>query len=339
MFTVNDVMTISVPTHLIMGFLGTGKTTLLRHLLANKPGHERWGILVNEFGEVGIDGALLTEQGAMIKEIPGGCLCCVAGLPFQIGLNALLHKAKPDRLLIEPTGLGHPSRIMDILTNEHYRKVLNLGAAFCVIDPRQWGESRYREHETYQDQLALADVVVANKTDLCTEADLAPLRRHISESPEPGQTLVETEQGRLDIGWLAHPHATARRAAHPQAHAGKAGQPLVAAHEPKLTRGQPWRRYANQGDDHFSVGWRFHHEVLFDPDAVRAFCEAQHVVRLKAVLHTRDGWWACNQTDQLSMYRLAPQKESRLEIIDTAPLALHDVHKQLMKTVIHLPAS
>ncbi|MBU3825669.1 MAG: GTP-binding protein, partial [Candidatus Oceanisphaera merdipullorum] len=90
-------MSTAVITHLVMGFLGTGKTTLLRHLLANKPEHERWAILVNEFGEVGIDGALLTEQGATIKEIPGGCLCCVSGLPFQIGLNALLHKAKPDR--------------------------------------------------------------------------------------------------------------------------------------------------------------------------------------------------------------------------------------------------
>lgn len=332
-------MTVSVPTHLIMGFLGTGKTTLLRHLLANKPKQERWAVLVNEFGEVGIDGALLTEQGAMIKEIPGGCLCCVAGLPFQIGLNALLHKARPDRLFIEPTGLGHPSRVMDILTNEHYRNVLSLQAAFCLIDPRQWQDPRYRDHETYQDQLRLADVVVANKTDLCSAAELEQLRKDIEQGPEPKQTLVATEQGSIDLHWLAQPHATERRAAHPQAHAGKAQRPLVAAPEPKLTRGQPWRRYASQGDDHFTVGWRFHGDVLFDPDAAKAFCEALPVARLKAVLHTRDGWWAFNQTDQLSMYRLAPQKESRLELIDASPLAMHELHQQLMKAVVYLPAS
>lgn len=332
-------MNTPIPTHLIMGFLGTGKTTLLRHLLAHKPEHERWAILVNEFGEVGIDGALLSDQGALVKEIPGGCLCCVAGLPFQIGLNALLHKARPDRLLIEPTGLGHPSRVMDILTNEHYRDILRPAAAFCLIDPRQWSDARYREHETYQDQLALADVVVANKTDMCSEAELARLRHDIAQGPEPKQVLVETEQGRLEPDWLQHPHHDGRRAAHPQAHAGQAGRPAIAAPEPRLSQGQPWRRYANHGDDHFSLGWRFLDEVIFDLAAVRAFCEGQKVVRLKAVLHTDDGWWAFNQTDRLSSYRLAPQPESRLELIAASPLAMRPLHEQLMKTVISLPTS
>ena len=64
-------------TNLITGFLGSGKTTSILHLLANKDPAEKWAVLVNEFGEVGIDGALLSSSGAMIKEIPGGCMCCV----------------------------------------------------------------------------------------------------------------------------------------------------------------------------------------------------------------------------------------------------------------------
>ena len=94
--------------NLITGFLGSGKTTTLLHLLAHKPANEKWAILVNEFGEVGIDGALLANRGAALKEIPGGCMCCVNGLPLQVGLNMLLKQTKPDRLIIEPTGLGHP---------------------------------------------------------------------------------------------------------------------------------------------------------------------------------------------------------------------------------------
>ncbi len=66
-------------TNLITGFLGSGKTTTIRHLLAHKPEHERWAVLVNEFGEIGIDGALLADSGAVLKEIPGGCMCCVNG--------------------------------------------------------------------------------------------------------------------------------------------------------------------------------------------------------------------------------------------------------------------
>ena len=101
-------------TNLITGFLGSGKTTSILHLLAHKDPNEKWAVLVNEFGEVGIDGALLADSGALLKEIPGGCMCCVNGLPMQVGLNTLLRQGKPDRLLIEPTGLGHPKQILDL---------------------------------------------------------------------------------------------------------------------------------------------------------------------------------------------------------------------------------
>jgi G3E family GTPase len=333
-------MSTPVTTHLVMGFLGSGKTTLLRHLLAHKPEQERWAILVNEFGEVGIDGALLSDQGATIKEVPGGCLCCVSGLPFQIGLNALLHKARPDRLLIEPSGLGHPSRILDILTNEHYREILQLGPAFCLVDPRQWADPRYREHDTYQDQLALADILVANKTDLCSEAELEALRRGLDGYRPPKQALVEVCQGQLDPAWLQGEHNPERRAAHPQAHEQNAPRPLLADPGPRLSRGQPWRRYSNHGQDHFSIGWRFLDEVVFDQAAVEAFCAEFEVARLKSVLRVEDGWRAFNKVDgRLSVYRIAPQREGRLELIDPTPLAAQPLHQRLMQTVLSLPSS
>ncbi|MGO4999664.1 CobW family GTP-binding protein [Oceanisphaera sp. W20_SRM_FM3] len=330
-------MSTAVTTHLVMGFLGTGKTTLLRHLLANKPEHERWAILVNEFGEVGIDGALLTEQGATIKEVPGGCLCCVSGLPFQIGLNALLHKAKPDRLFIEPSGLGHPSQILKTLTNEHYQNVLQLGATFCVVDPRQWANTRYQEHETYQDQLALADVLVLNKTDLSAPELVANLEAAIGKGLFAGQApqqCVTVSQGQLDPAWLQAPHHSERKAASPQAHASNSPRPLVASPEPRLSRAQPWRRYSNLGQDHYSVGWRFLDEVCFDLHKVEHFCRSLNVTRLKAVLNTADGWWAFNKVDdQLSVYRIAPQKEGRLELIDLDPLPAQQLQKTLLATL------
>ncbi|MGO1618095.1 MAG: CobW family GTP-binding protein [Oceanisphaera sp.] len=330
-------MTSPVPTHLVMGFLGTGKTTLLRHLLANKPEHERWAILVNEFGEVGIDGALLTEQGAMIKEVPGGCLCCVSGLPFQIGLNALLHKAKPDRLFIEPSGLGHPSQILQTLTAEHYQTVLQLAATFCVVDPRQWADNRYQEHETYQDQLALADVLVINKADLSTPEQIASLETAINNglfAEQDSQQCVSVSQGQLDPKWLHAQHNHERKAATPQAHANNEARPLIASPEPRLSQAQPWRRYSNLGQDHYSVGWRFLSELCFDLPKVEAFCRSLKVARLKAVLPTQDGWWAFNQVgEQLSVYRLAPQKEGRFELIDLEPLPAQRLQKQLLATL------
>lgn len=127
-----------VPTNLILGFLGVGKTTAILDLLRQKPEGEVWAVLVNEFGEVGIDGAILETEGAVVREIPGGCMCCVAGLPMQIGLNQLIARAKPDRLLIEPTGLGHPSQILDTLTGEYYQDVLKLGPVITLLTPVNW---------------------------------------------------------------------------------------------------------------------------------------------------------------------------------------------------------
>ncbi|MDU1108184.1 MAG: GTP-binding protein, partial [Enterobacter sp.] len=140
-------------TNLITGFLGSGKTTSILHLLANKDPAEKWAVLVNEFGEVGIDGALLSSSGAMIKEIPGGCMCCVNGLPMQVGLNTLLRQGKPDRLLIEPTGLGHPKQILDLLTAPVYEPWIDLRATLCLLDPRQLLDDKAVANENFRDQL------------------------------------------------------------------------------------------------------------------------------------------------------------------------------------------
>ena len=82
-----------VPTNLISGFLGVGKTTAIRHLLANKPANERWAVLVNEFGEIGIDGATLaSDDGVDIREVAGGCVCCTSGPMLRVALTRLLRQ-------------------------------------------------------------------------------------------------------------------------------------------------------------------------------------------------------------------------------------------------------
>ena len=110
----------AIPTNLITGFLGSGKTTAILHLLRCRPENANWAVLVNEFGDVGIDGAMLEQKGlgdgVFIKEVPGGCICCAAGLPLQIALNLLIKKANPERILIEPTGVGHHKKVLDTLT-------------------------------------------------------------------------------------------------------------------------------------------------------------------------------------------------------------------------------
>jgi G3E family GTPase len=196
-------------TNLITGFLGSGKTTTIRHLLAQKPENEKWAVLVNEFGEIGIDGALLADSGAVLKEIPGGCMCCVNGLPMQIGLNMLLKQAKPDRLLIEPTGLGHPKQILSLLTSDVYSGWLTLNASLCLLDARQLSDPRVVANENFRDQLAAADIIIANKTDTYTEHDDRMLAQWLS-TQDASLQIERVSQGKISAELLNQPRRNER---------------------------------------------------------------------------------------------------------------------------------
>ena len=165
----------NIPTNLVMGFLGVGKTTAILDLLKQKPKNENWAVLVNEFGKVGIDGAIYTAAGVTVKEVAGGYLCCAVGLPFQVSVNRLLKEVRPDRLLIEPTGLGHPKKVLDMLVTGSFKDVLALRASICLVDPEKLKDSRYTTHETFIDQIALSDVLVANKMDLTDQEAIKSL--------------------------------------------------------------------------------------------------------------------------------------------------------------------
>lgn len=162
-----------ITTNIITGFLGVGKTSLIKSLLQNKPAGEVWAVLVNEFGEIGLDSELIgrDQDQVQIKQVAGGCMCCAAGLPMQVAINQLIAKAKPDRLLIEPTGLGHPQEVLRVLTQPHYQQVLAMKACITLVDARKLSDNRYTQHEIFNQQLQAADAVLASKAD-CYESDL-----------------------------------------------------------------------------------------------------------------------------------------------------------------------
>ena len=150
------------PTNIITGFLGSGKTTAILNLLKNKPANENWAVLVNEFGEIGIDGAILTQQGTLVKQVPGGCMCCAAGVPTSVAITSLL-RGKPDRLIIEPTGLGHADKILATLMSEQFREHIDLKATLALVDPRNLSNPKYLSNDNFIEQLSIADVIIGNK--------------------------------------------------------------------------------------------------------------------------------------------------------------------------------
>ena len=126
-----------VPINLITGFLGTGKTTALLTLLAQKPADQVWAVIVNEFGEVGIDGAVLEGAGAEIREIAGGCLCCATGPQLPITLAKVIREKRPQRVLIEASGLAHASRVVDMLRRPPLAEALDIQATLGRAPPNR----------------------------------------------------------------------------------------------------------------------------------------------------------------------------------------------------------
>ncbi|GAB6261300.1 CobW family GTP-binding protein [Photobacterium sp. R1] len=310
-------MTISkpIPTNIITGFLGAGKTTAILSLLARKPADEKWAILINEFGNVGVDGAMLDQQGAIVKEVPGGCMCCVAGLPMSVGINALLAQ-NPDRLLLEPTGLGHPKEIINKLTSDSYAKYIDLKATITLVDPRQFSDSLYTDNQNFQDQIALADVLVANKIDACSDYDLLMFEQYANECEPAKQTLAQVKQGQLDLSLLEVPRIQRQAAhSHHHDHSSDDAAPLPGL---ELAPGETFVRRENHGQGYHSCGWFFATDLVFDFSQLFTLFTNLNAQRVKAVVNTGRGCFAFNVVNQVvSVNELTLEGfESRIEVID-----------------------
>lgn len=316
--------------NLITGFLGSGKTTTLLHLLTNKPADENWAILVNEFGEIGIDGALLADRGATLKEIPGGCMCCVNGLPLQVGLNMLLKQAKPDRLIIEPTGLGHPKQLLNMLRAAVYQPWIQVDATLTLLDPRQLADARVVENENFRDQLVAADIIVANKSDRWSDEDRQRLQDWQLQFLGERQ-LVEAAWGAIDPALLTQP-ALADRAVPDAAHHHHASRPQGLA-ALKLDGQARWRRALNEGQGYASCGWIFDEETVFDTIAALEWARLAPVDRVKGVLRTSDGLVNINRQGEDLFIETRPTTppDSRIELIHHQPVDWNLLQTALLK--------
>lgn len=314
----------NVATNIITGFLGVGKTTAILHLLASKPSNERWAVLVNEFGDIGIDGGLLNadDTGIFIKEVPGGCMCCAAGLPMQIALNILLQKSKPDRLLIEPTGLGHPKEVLETLSSKHYESVLNVQNTITLVDARKVADEKYTNHPIFIQQLEVADAIVTNKSDLYGDDDLNDLQQFLKQQGIDSTPLYSTTQGKLDTDWL-NGQAQAYQL-DPQAPA----EPWIPAIElPNLEANRfpecGYIHYSKTHDGFHYKGWKFKPNVIFNADKLQALIQSTDAERIKGIFITDQGIASYNYADAVLTERtLAEAADSRIEIIAPADNSL-----------------
>ncbi|PMJ97188.1 GTP-binding protein [Vibrio sp. 10N.261.55.A7] len=304
-----------IPTNIITGFLGVGKTTTILQLLKDKPKDEKWAVLVNEFGEIGIDGAILSDRGALIKEVPGGCMCCTAGVPMSVGINALL-RTNPDRLLIEPTGLGHPKQVVATLLSDQYLRYVDLKATIALVDPRNLSDKRHLSNQNFNDQLDSADVVIGNKVDQCHSTDIDAFNDWVTNQVPAKVFHQLVSNGKMPVEVLDTPrtHGTASSniASHHHEH---------AAMEPQfqIPPNQPFVRKENKGQGYYSCGWLFGAEYTFDFDELFSMLSALTAERVKAVINTNKGCYTFNVANQtVSVNEVSLEGfESRIEVIDS----------------------
>jgi G3E family GTPase len=157
---------------IISGFLGAGKTTLIKKLLGDALKGTKVVLIENEFGEIGIDGGFLKESGIQIKEMNSGCICCSLVGDFGTSLREVLDKYSPDRILIEPSGVGKLSDVMKAVQNAMQGEDVELGSAVAVVDGSKSRMYIKNFGEFYINQIQHAGTIMLTRTDKMDEAKI-----------------------------------------------------------------------------------------------------------------------------------------------------------------------
>lgn len=222
-------MPAKIPATVVTGFLGAGKTTLIRHMLQNANG-KRIALIINEFGDLGVDGDILKGCGDEtcreedVMELSNGCICCTVADDFIPTMEKLLEREdKPDHIVIETSGLALPQPLVRAFNWPGISTKVTVDGVVTVVDGKAVTEGRFAhnvaavdaqrkldenlDHETplselFEDQIACADMIVVNKTDLLSDDEVTALTAKLKDESRGGVQVVKTSMGALPVDVL-----------------------------------------------------------------------------------------------------------------------------------------
>lgn len=191
----------SVPIHVITGFLGSGKTTLLNRLLRRLPPGHRPAIVVNDFGAIAVDGALIERGDYAMKELPSGCVCCTLRGPLTESLAAMLEEQSPDSVLLETTGIAQPAQLLPVFVTGTIAARAAAGNVICVVDGSRF--LRYEPHFlVLSRQVTQSNTIIINKLDLADADTADAVRSRIAYLSQPEALVLESSHCEVDVAPL-----------------------------------------------------------------------------------------------------------------------------------------
>jgi len=199
-------MTDKIPVTVLTGYLGAGKTTLLNRILS-EPHGKKYAVIVNEFGEIGIDNDLIIGADEEVFEMNNGCICCTVRGDLMRILNDLMRrKGKFDAIIVETTGLADPAPVAQtFFVDENVGRQTKLDAVVTVADAK-WLNDRLKDAPEAKNQIAFADVILINKTDLVSPAELSEVEARI-RAINPYARLHKTERAKIPLNEILERNA------------------------------------------------------------------------------------------------------------------------------------
>jgi G3E family GTPase len=304
---------------LLAGFLGAGKTTLLKKILSWSSDPSRIVLIVNEFGEIGIDGTLLKGSGSSIVEMRGGCLCCTLRGDLKATVREVLNRYDPEQVFIEATGVADPVPVLEALHDTDFEERLEVFKVIAVLEAELW-ENRDSFGAFFMRQLETADLILLNKIDALKAEEVPPLLREIHEAL-PESQVVPTLYCDLepDVFWMKGGLSGIQPIPRARMHA-----PTLSAANETLTHAHPDREGETFGTPCFEaqamgyVAFSFHDEVTLDEEYFRLFTRELpwEVFRMKGPVRFRRKTVMVNHAGGRSEWLEWPdEKETRLSFV------------------------